>query len=197
MKPLNYSTQQFQLQKPLLLNASHAESETRHFIADTFANHYNARIDTFCQQLVSVRNTQGKVCAAAGYNLAEEGPLFLEQYLDMPLEQHASLQLGVDIRRAEIAEVGNLAATQAGGARLLIELMTQHLYSEGRRWVAFTATRSLINSFHRLGLAPVVLATALAERVKNPQSWGTYYLQQPLVAIGDIHLGHARLGVQQ
>jgi hypothetical protein len=173
------------------------DQNIRQFVADTFMSHYNASIESFCDRLVGVCSPQGKLLAAAGYNLAEEGPLFLEQYLDVPLEQHIHQHLGLEIQRSEIAEVGNLAATQAGGTRQLIELMTQRLHSEGRRWVAFTATQSLINSFHRMGLSPVVLAPALPERVKNAAAWGSYYLQNPHVAIGDIQLGHARLGGQQ
>jgi hypothetical protein len=160
-------------------------------------HHYGATIESYCDRLIGVCSPQGTMLAAAGYNLAEEGPLFLEQYLDLPLEQQIQQQLGMDITRSEIAEVGNLAALQAGGTRMLIELMTQRLHQEGRRWVAFTATKSLINSFHRMGLSPVILVPAKPERVKNSKAWGSYYQQNPHVAIGDIQLGHARLGGQQ
>lgn len=172
-------------------------TDVQAFIASTFARHYNATIEKYCDHLLCIRDAADLPCAAAGYNLAEDGPLFLEQYLDVQLEMHVSQHLGMDILRTEIAEVGNLAARSAGGARMLIELLTQHLYEEGRRWVTFTATRSLINSFHKLGLSPVILAPALPERVSNPAAWGTYYLQKPFVAIGDIHLGYSQLGSRQ
>ena len=197
MKPLDYHSRQPQTAQAVLSDLRCEEDDIRRFIVHTFAHHYNASIETFCDHLLGVCTPQGLLCAAAGYNLAEEGTLFLEQYLDVPLEQHVQQQLGLEIQRSDIAEVGNLAATHAGGARMLIELMTQHLHKEGRRWVAFTATRSLINSFKRLGLSPVILAPALPERVKNPAAWGSYYAQTPFVAIGDIQLGHARLGAHQ
>lgn len=198
MKTLEYHhTHNLEQPSHQSLCKNRADTRTRQFIAKTFFAHYNARIDKFCDRLLSVCSPKGEITAAAGYNLAEEGPLFLEQYLDLPIEKQVRQQLGIDIARTEIAEVGNLAATQAGGSRMLIELMTQHLHGEGRRWVAFTATKSLINSFHRLGLSPVILAPALPERVSNPAAWGSYYLQHPYVAIGDIQLGHARLGGQQ
>lgn len=199
MKAFDLFARPSQFDKLNLLNTACSDSETeiREFIASTFALHYNATIDTFCDRLLGVCSPEGQLCAAAGYNLAEEGPLFLEQYLDCPLEVHMQQQFGLEIQRTEIAEVGNLATTQVGGARMLIELMTQHLHAEGRRWVAFTATRSLINSFHKLGLSPVVLTPALPERVNNLAAWGTYYTQNPLVAIGDIQLGHSLLGGKQ
>ncbi|MCE2745450.1 MAG: thermostable hemolysin [Burkholderiales bacterium] len=197
MKPFQYHTRQQPTGSLPVIQEPCAEAKIRQFIADTFQHHYGATIESYCDRLIGVCSPQGSMLAAAGYNLAEDGPLFLEQYLDMPLEQQIQQQLGLEIARSEIAEVGNLAALQAGGARMLIEMMTQRLHQEGRRWVAFTATKSLINSFHRMGLSPVILAPAKPERVKNPKAWGSYYQQNPHVAIGDIQLGHARLGGQQ
>lgn len=197
MKPFEYQTRQQQTGPHPLVQEPCADSKIRQFIAETFQNHYGATIESYCDRLIGVCSPQGNMLAAAGYNLAEEGPLFLEQYLDKPLEQQIQQQLGLDIARSEIAEVGNLAALQAGGTRMLIEMMTQRLHGEGRRWVAFTATQSLINSFHRMGLSPVILAPAKPERVKNPKAWGSYYQHNPHVAFGDIQLGHARLGGQQ
>lgn len=197
MKPFEYQVLQQAGKSLPLIQQPCADSKIREFIADTFMHHYGATIESYCDRLIGVCSPEGTMLAAAGYNLAEEGPLFLEQYLDLPLEQQIQQQLRMDITRSEIAEVGNLAALQAGGTRMLIELMTQRLHQEGRRWVAFTATKSLINSFHRMGLSPVILAPAKPARVKNPQAWGSYYQQNPHVAIGDIQLGHARLGGQQ
>lgn len=197
MKPFEYHTRQQHSGLLPVVQEPCADSKIRQFIANTFQHHYGATIESYCDRLVGVCSPQGSMLAAAGYNLAEDGPLFLEQYLNVPLEEHLQQQLGLDIARSEIAEVGNLAALQAGGTRMLIDLMTQQLHQEGRRWVAFTATKSLINSFHRMGLSPVILAPALPERVKNQGAWGSYYLQNPQVAIGDIQLGHARLGGQQ
>lgn len=166
--------------------------QLQEFIATVFKAHYGARIDTFCTQLLGVRNPNGELSAAAGYNLAEDGPLFLEQYLDQPLENIARLH-GIALQRFETAEVGNLAAAEAGGARMLIRLMTQHLHRMGRRWVVFTATKSLINSFNRMGLPTIELAHATADRVRNPAAWGTYYDHAPLVVLGDISMGYAHL----
>ncbi|MCQ8897711.1 thermostable hemolysin [Limnobacter humi] len=177
----------------LAISDLRVERELREFIADTFKRHYDARLDTYCNTLVGVRAEGGQLQAAAGYNLADEGPLFLEQYLDEGIEQRVYRQLSWQIDREDIAEVGNLAAAGAGGTRLLVRVMTQHLHRMGRRWVVFTATQSLINSFHRLGLQPIALAPAMAEKVKCPQAWGRYYEQKPWVVIGDIAQGYAQL----
>lgn len=163
------------------------------FIADTFWEHYKARIEVFCQHLLGIRDDQGSLCAAAGYNFAELGPLFLEQYLDAPIEQVAQSVLGQTIARHEIVEVGNLSLSKSGGARMLIRLMTAHLHQCGRRWVVFTATKSLINSFNRMGLPTIRLADAELERVQDPEAWGSYYNHSPTVVIGEISLGFQKL----
>lgn len=180
-------------QRILSRNLSGAEAQIQKFIADTFESHYDAKVDTFCNTLLGVRDFAGNLSAAAGYNLAEEGHLFLEQYLNAPVEVVASKALGVNLSRFEIAEVGNLAAREAGGARMLIRMVTQHLHMIGRRYVVFTATRSLINSFHRLGLDPVELAPATKSRVSNPEKWGRYYDLEPRVVVGDIALGYRHM----
>ena len=169
------------------------QSVLRQFISSTFKKHYNAEIDTFCEQLLGVRDPQGELVAAAGYNLANEGSLFLEQYLDTSIEQHVLETQGLRLLRSEIAEVGNLAASQVGGARMLIHLMTRHLYSLGCQWVVFTATRSLVNSFQRLGLSPIVLVKASPSRIQNAQGWGSYYAHSPWVVLGNVAQGHAHL----
>lgn len=169
------------------------EQDTRQFIARVFANHYNARVDTFCNQLMAQRDKEGRILAAAGYNLAEEGPLFLEQYLGMPVEEFVKDKLGLDLTRSDLVEVGNLATVEAGGARQLIAMMTRHLHKLGQRWVVFTATRQLINSFQRMGLSPIPLQQATPDRVRNPENWGRYYDQQPWVVLGNIGQGFAHL----
>jgi hypothetical protein len=162
------------------------------FIADTFLEHYNAKIEAFCEHLLGVRNAQGSLCAAIGYNFAEQGPLFLEQYLDAPIEDVIESRLGVKVSRQDLVEVGNLSAKESGGARMLIRLMTSHLHQCGRQWVAFTATKALLNSFNRLGLPTVTLAQATPDRVQHPETWGCYYEQSPQVVIGEISIGYRR-----
>lgn len=173
-----------------------ADTQLKPFIAETFALAYGAQIDHFCTQLMGVTNSEGKLIAAAGYNVAEDQTLFLEQYLNHPVEKVISDKLGFTVDRAAIAEVGNLATRHAGGARMLIRLITEILHQEGFRWVVFTATRSLINSFHRMGLEPVELVHATPGRVKNAAAWGSYYDTQPVVVVGDIEMGFKWLNAQ-
>ena len=126
---------------------------------------------------------------------AHGAPLFLERYLSSPAEQViAEQQVGPAPQRRELVEVGNLAAGSPGAARLLIVALTDLLVALGYRWVTFTGTLALLNSFQRLGLTPIALGPANPQCLGDEQAdWGTYYDNQPQVMAGDIYAGHQRL----
>lgn len=159
------------------------------FIAARFARAYGARVSHFLPNLLGARDGALRWQAAAGYGSALEGPLFLEQYLDRPVEETLTAALGRPVHRSRIVEVGNLAAVSAGTARALIPLLARTLHRLGYRWVVFTATRELRNSFRRLGLHPVRLAAADPARVAGAAAWGSYYERDPQVMAGRIALG--------
>lgn len=164
------------------------------FIAAEFYHTYDAEVSHFCSMLAGCRNQQGQWVAALGYSLAKEGKTFLEQYLDAPLESEIAARAGKRVRRESIVEVGNLAGRHAGAARQLIAFMTRELYRQGMQWVAFTATRGVLNSFIRLRLKPVVIAPADPARLPDAgKSWGSYYATKPQVMFGDIRSGYAQL----
>jgi hypothetical protein len=167
-----------------------ARDSFEHFIATRFRRAYGARVTHFLPHLLGVRDGLDRCQAAAGYAAAEAQPLFLEQYLDHPIERVIGAALGRAVTRSGIVEVGNLAAVSAGMARELIPQLARHLHRLGYRWVAFTATRALRNAFHRLGLSPLPLAPADPARLADRgASWGTYYDQEPVVMAGKISHG--------
>jgi hypothetical protein len=164
------------------------------FIADTFYKTYGADVHHFSDILVGCRDSKGQWLAALGFSPINDKKVFLEQYLDLPLDQEISARVGEHTLRSEIVEVGNLAAIHAGAGRALIITMTRYLNSQGSKWVAFTATHNLLNSFKRLRIKLTQLAEAdpkrLADKGKN---WGTYYDTEPQVMFGDIASGYAQL----
>lgn len=173
------------------VHTSHpSRAEFEDFIAARFGRAYGARVTHFLPHLLGVRDGLGRWQAAAGYAAAGAGGLFLEQYLDRPVEQMLAAALGRPLARDGIVEVGNLAAASAGSARRLIPQLARHLHRLGYRWVVFTATRALRNSFLRLGLKPLPIARADAARLPDGgASWGAYYEQDPVVMAGRISLG--------
>ena len=168
--------------------------ELEAFIAASFRDAYGAEVSHFCDVLLGCRDGDGRWVAALGYTLAADGPVFLEQYLDAPIEAALGGRTGAPVARADIVEVGNLASSHPGAARALIVSTTRHLHAQGLHWVAFTATVSLLNSFTRLRLQPQVLAVADPARLADAgRRWGSYYDTQPKVMFGDIRYGYAQL----
>lgn len=164
------------------------------FIAKTFFKTYGADVHHFSEILVGCRDHQGQWLAALGFSPINDKKVFLEQYLDLSLEQEIAARIGQPTLRREIVEVGNLAAVHAGAGRSLIITMTHYLNTQGFKWVTFTATHNLLNSFKRLRIKLIQLAEAnplrLADEGKN---WGTYYDTKPQVMFGDIASGYAQL----
>ena len=175
--------------------AAERRQQLEHFISSRFAEQYGARLRHFMPCLLGLYDPAQQLQAALGIRCGQQGPLFLEQYLDVPLEQRiAQLCGGSPPARGVIAEVGNLAACEAGSARLLIVALTDLLARAGCRWVAFTGTPLLLNSFQRLGLSPLHLGAADGQRLGDELAdWGSYYATRPQVMVGDVLAGHQRL----
>lgn len=177
------------------IGQQHPERESlQGFIADVFFKTYSAEVHHFCDTLVGCRDKDGHWVAALGFSLARDGRTFLEQYLDAPLEGEIASRTNFPVSRHRIVEAGNLAATHAGAAREMIVCLTGHLHRQGLDWVAFTATRGILNTFARLRLKPMVLANADPGRLPDAgNSWGSYYDTKPQVMFCDIGAGYAQL----
>ncbi|WP_296230341.1 thermostable hemolysin [uncultured Pseudomonas sp.] len=165
------------------------------FVCQRFELQHGARIRHFMPCLFGLENQAGQLLGAVGVRSGNSGPLFLERYLDEPIQSAIGARLGNSVPgRGELVEVGNLAADSPGAARLLIVALTDLLVALGFRWVTFTGTPTLLNSFQRLGLTPIALGEADPARMGDELAdWGSYYDNRPLVMAGDIHGGHQRL----
>lgn len=158
------------------------------FISDIFRAHHGAEVNSFAPNLMLLEHG-GHIVATAGWRCAGEDRLFLETYLDAPIEVAVARLAGQCVRREAIVEVGNLAADRPGGSVDVILTLAAHLDRLGYEWVVFTATRELIGIFRRLGLPPLALATADPARLgAQAADWGSYYDSQPVVVAGRIRL---------
>ncbi len=102
---------------PLTLHhtGSPERAQVEDYIAAVFARHYGARIRHFKPHLLAMHGEDGRILAALGLRSAASGPLFLETYLDLPVEQRLSAVCGQGVRRGDIVEVGNLASRHPAG----------------------------------------------------------------------------------
>ncbi|HQT26250.1 MAG TPA: thermostable hemolysin [Burkholderiales bacterium] len=165
--------------------------DVERFIHAVFASAYGASVKRFMPRLFSVRSGRNEIQAAFGMRSAEGGRLFLETYLDQPIEQVIRESCGRMPRRRRIAEIGNLVAVHPGAVRWLISALAEMLHDEGYEWVAFTGTAGLRNSFRNLGLRPLGICEARPERLLPEEigNWGAYYDKKPFVMVGDVYGG--------
>ena len=178
------------------LTPEHAEWEaTTGLIAMVYRKAYGARLSAFMPRLLKVAEPQGAFRAIVGIRSAAEDRLFLETYLDEPIEQAIAALKGEAVDRGSVVEIGNLAESRAGDARLGIIASTMYLHTLGYRWVVFTAVPQLLNAFKRLGIEIQEMVPADPGRLSEEQRavWGRYYDEHPMVCLGDIAAGFASL----
>ena len=158
------------------------------FIHRVFARRFGARVQRFAPQLVCLRDADsGDIVAAAGYRRADSGPLFLERYLDRPIELSLAEPGQPAVAREGIVEVGHLASERAGEGRRLIVRLAHHLAAQETQWVVSTLTEELRHLFVRMGITPLALGRADANALGEQASeWGSYYEHHPVVLAGQM-----------
>ncbi|WP_129774397.1 thermostable hemolysin [Peristeroidobacter soli] len=155
------------------------------FVHEVFAARHGARVCSFMPSLLAMRNDGGAICSVAGFRCAADEALFLERYLDEPIERAIASSCGQQVSRSQIVEVGNLAGLNCRSAMRLVLDLPRILLDRGHRWMVFTATdtvRGILASYH----APLLdLAAATASRAQSTgDEWGRYYDSHPRVMVG-------------
>lgn len=159
------------------------------YIQTAYAREFDATIPHFLPTLIALYRADDPLVGACGLSLAT-APLYLERYLDAPIEAVIAERLGITTRRDRLVEVGNFACAEPGHARIMFAALCKLLCENALDYVVFTGTARLRNSFTRLQLNPVELATALPERMgEEASAWGHYYHCKPRVMVGDLGLG--------
>lgn len=138
----------------------------------------------------------GQASAALGYRRATAAPLFLEAYLEEPVESAASRALGREVCREAIVEIGNFAAQNALAMIELWGAAANDLGGSSEVAVA-TLTAPLRRMFGRIGMPIVELAPADPAQVGAGPEWGSYYASDPKVCAGLIVAGQQALAAFQ
>ncbi len=160
-----------------------ARAEVEAFIHAVFKRAYDAEITLFMPHLVALRDRDGILMAAFGWKKAVDGPLFLEQYLDEPIESLISRRLDKHITRDQITKIGNLAVANPRNAGVLIAHVIQHSLDIGIEWCVATAHHSLQNGLIKGGrdVFPLFPADKSRLPLEEQAKWGSYYQHQPQV----------------
>jgi len=171
--------------------ASSQREELQEFIADRFATVHGARVSHFLPLFLSMSEqlaTHGVVGLQPGF----AGELFLEHYLQQPIEQAIATAVERPIDRDSVIEIGNLAVDSCGRGFMLFVVMTCVLELAGYQWMVFTATDEVEKLIRRLGFTPTYLGTANAEALGEAgKEWGQYYAHNPKVMVGRLAQANA------
>ena len=160
-------------------------AELEAFVGAAFKRGHDATVASFMPTLLSFRGPTGDLRGVIGLRAAAPQALYLEQYLEQPVEAAISAATGQPVQRTQVVEVGNLAGANCRAAMRMVAQLPGYLLSRDYCWIVFTATRTVRGILESLGAPLVELARADGARVAaSPDRWGRYYEQDPRVLAG-------------
>jgi hypothetical protein len=155
------------------------------FVREGFFRTHRACVQSFLPTLLTLTDLDGAVQGVIGCRFASEEPLFLERYLDAPIEQVLAARIGARVLRERVVEVGNLSCRSSRLAQELVGLLPPFLVGRGLVWIAFTATSSVRRILRHAGARTLELASAQRARAQGSgDDWGRYYDNDPRVMAG-------------
>lgn len=132
--------------------------------------------------------------AVLGYRLAGETTLFLERYLDRPIEHILTERLAYPVPRSRVIELGD-HASDCPRATITLWGQAAAMFGGQADVAVAVLTRPLRHMLRRFGLSFVMLAPARAEALgAAASSWGRYYDEDPIVCAGALGAGDPLLG---
>lgn len=146
------------------------------YVAKGFDRYHEASVTHFMPSLFTI--TEEEITACLGVRPAT-GPLFLEQYIDGPVEQ----ALGeLQIERKHIAEIGNLVSDSRHATLQLFISVATVLHNAGYQQMVFCATRRVAAILKLIGAPLKTVVEADGHRLgESLPEWGRYYDHQPTV----------------
>lgn len=183
-------------QRWILAEAGDARrAELERFVTDVYAHAYHADLHEFPPLLAAITDSNDAPVGVIGARPAAAETLFLEQYLDAPVECFVSASLRMPVPRQRIAEVGSLASTTPGFGKALMSSLAAYLDGAGFDVVVFTATRQLRNSIRKWNATTFDFGPASGERLGEDKArWGAYYDTDPHVLAVDLKPFRACVG---
>jgi hypothetical protein len=154
------------------------------FVRELFWRCHQARPTELLDELLGIADADGRLIGVGGLTLAAtDAPLFLETYLDAPIERRLSEAAGLPVARHDLAEIGNLAVQRRGAGAWMMAVLAAHARGCGREWGVFTATAPLRRLFEHLDAPLLVMDSADPARLErgDAERWGSYYDTDPRV----------------
>lgn len=137
--------------------------------------------------LLALTKKSGEVLSAVGLRCAADSPLFLEQYLDHPIEFDLERHHLGRHRREQIAELGSFASVSNSASLYLVAAMTAYMETQRYKVVTVTGTQRLRRLFSVFEFELTTLVAARKERLVDQWiDWGSYYDDDPQVLAGNV-----------
>jgi len=163
-----------------------ARQALERIISEKYHSAHSAHITEFMPILLGM-SLGGRSHAALGLRPGHYRPMFLEQYMDAPIEQQVAGLSGKPVDRLSLIEVGNLVVTHRGAGLLMFIVMATAIAKAGFEWMVFTVTDEVERLIRRLDFNPRYLAMADPARLKDrKKQWGHYYDCNPKVMVGSL-----------
>ena len=168
---------------------SSCRAEFEQFVMRAFEREHDAVVRTFMPLLVGCRDRERGLRSVVGLRPATGQALYLERYLDRPVDEVISVMSGQDVRRDRVVEIGNLAGRNCRASVRLVASLPGLLLSMRFDWVVFTATSTVRGILETLGAPLFELAPAgEACAAGGIDRWGRYYSSDPRVCAGYLPL---------
>jgi hypothetical protein len=163
--------------------------EAERLVQERFELTHAAKVRSFMPSLLLYTDCAGVLRGVAGARNATDEPLFLERYLDMPIESAICARTAAKVQRHQIVEIGNFACTKPYVATRFVASLPRFLIGQGHTWVTFTATNAVRRILSCLGARCVDLGRAEGACAgRDANDWGRYYASDPHVMAGFLPL---------
>jgi hypothetical protein len=160
--------------------------------AAEYRSHFQCELRHFYPSYLCLERA-GTLIAVCGYRSALDS-LFLEQYLDAPVEQLISDRLEIPATRDGIVEIGGFAVLRRALALPFIAALAPIFQQKGFSYAVCTATLPVRQCLRALSIPTVMLGKADPHRLRaGLTDWGDYYRNRPAVIAGSIDATLERL----
>ncbi len=165
-----------------LLNCLEDRLNIEEFIKTAFQKKYNAKISFFYPNFIVVYKNQTLV-GVLGWQKGNNNKFFLECYLEHNIENVIKTKIGIDLKRDEIIEIGNLATIDSYASFCLFAHVFNNLNTLSSKFIVFTATRSLLSILIKMKITTYILSEAKSSCLNKEDitNWGSYYEHKPIV----------------
>ena len=173
----------------VLVGAGHPlRAQAEAYIKRVYRRAFSAQVNHFSAQLLVKLDPRRRIIGVVGLTLADEQPLFVEQYRSQPVSRLLTADRDHHaITAQKIVEIGNLAMVDRCSVRQVICFLSKFMLEQKVDWVVFTARNELLNSFKRLNLPLTHLANANLNSIDDEtDTWGSYYAGSPKVVAGRL-----------